>query len=547
LLNVTDAAGDFFPNSVSVGVGAGGNQVALNVVAGQTYFVEVGNPWAQYFGSSTGGYQLTFTPYSPTGGDTPATAHPLTLAADGTGSQGGNLAVAGAVHYYRLVSPLTGPLQVQAQSAFGGALSPSVTVYDSTGTIWIGTYSDSGATFLAQRDHTYYIEVSGDSSTGYYLLTVAPATAAGATAAGQPIAVPSSNIYQGTGAIQTPGEEDLYSFVAHASGPVTVTLDAPESTLETSLSVWDFSDNSFDSVAAGTRGSQTALYLVAGQMYFIQASGLYDTTGTYRIRIAPYPNGDDFGNLTSQAHPVNLDASGSWTQEGTIEVVGDVDVFSFVEPRTGVMNVRQQADSGNTLTSYLTQLSSDGGVSAFGLNTGSGTSDLTFPVTAGQTYYVQASGGQPLTTGTVGDYTLTFSTLVDGVGHTQETATLLTLSDTGAASQAGRIAAAGQTNDYKFVAPVTGSVIIDLSPSAGSSLNCAITASPFTGYNSSFGISLGAGESQVALPVVAGQIYIIQAGAADGSTGNYRLTLTPYQSDYGSTFETATAVSKVLP
>src|SRR5947209_8679298 len=55
---------------------------------------------------------------------------------------------------------------------------------------------------------------------------------------------------------------------------------------------------------------------------------------------------DDFGDTFAEARPIALDRDGSGSQPGSIEVEGDVDVFSFVAPVTGTMTIRHDTLRG---------------------------------------------------------------------------------------------------------------------------------------------------------------------------------------------------------
>src|SRR4051812_31600707 len=72
---------------------------------------------------------------------------------------------------------------------------------------------------------------------------------------------------------------------------------------------------------------------------------------TLPSRSSPVP--DDFGDTFADARLVVLDASGSGSLSGEIEAEGDVDVFRFVAPATGLMDVRQDTSPGSQLESSL--------------------------------------------------------------------------------------------------------------------------------------------------------------------------------------------------
>src|SRR5262245_48673463 len=52
---------------------------------------------------------------------------------------------------------------------------------------------------------------------------------------------------------------------------------------------------------------------------------------------------DDFGNTFADAQSITLSAIGGGSQQGTIDYVGDVDVFRFVAPLSGRMTIHQDS------------------------------------------------------------------------------------------------------------------------------------------------------------------------------------------------------------
>jgi hypothetical protein len=151
---------------------------------------------------------------------------------------------------------------------------------------------------------------------------------------------------------------------------------------------------------------------VAGQTYYLKATGHFATTGAYNIVTrqdifgvgpGPIPGGpDDFGNDFGTAHLLVLAPVGPTTIRGRIFPSGDSDVFKVTARRTGVMTIRMEGFGG--LDSYLVLYDANMQQIAFN-DDGAGNlnSLIVWPVTAGQTYYIRA---RALAIST-GDYVLT--------------------------------------------------------------------------------------------------------------------------------------------
>ena len=106
-------------------------------------------------------------------------------------------------------------------------------VYGKFLAIWVF----SAATALLRRDDAIPV---GHAVVNLVDLAGGPVDRCVTQADGQyALTVPASNTYQLTGVIATPGAQNVYSFVAQEAGPATITVDAPASTLQSSLSVSD--------------------------------------------------------------------------------------------------------------------------------------------------------------------------------------------------------------------------------------------------------------------------------------------------------------------
>ena len=109
------------------------SRITLGVTAGTEYYVE-----ASGHSGTTGAYQLQFstvaTAFDTSGNGTFATATPLTLAADGSGSHVDTIYYVGNVDFYSITATFTGPL-VFRETATSGSLSPEMSVFSSSQTL----------------------------------------------------------------------------------------------------------------------------------------------------------------------------------------------------------------------------------------------------------------------------------------------------------------------------------------------------------------------------------------------------------------------------
>src|SRR5205085_2635894 len=112
---------------------------------------------------------------------------------------------------------------------------------------------------------------------------------------------------------------------------------------------------------------------------------------------------DDFPDDTEHAALISLAADGAGTQAGLIESTGDVDLFRFVAPVTGLLSVRMAAAPGSDLDSVLTLLDDQGNFLRSDDDGGGGPaghdSRVFLAVSAGSTYYVRAEAFAALSTG----------------------------------------------------------------------------------------------------------------------------------------------------
>jgi hypothetical protein len=346
------------------------------------------------------------------------------------------------------------------------------------------------------------------------------------TASGDPFANAPSVQLDGSGSgfqsgtIAQPGDVGLFRFTAPVTGPVVVRqTEAFGSHLDSFLTVLDGSPEhqqivANDDLAPGTLGSQVVVKAAAGQTYFVRAGGLGDSTGQYALSFTGLVNPHDLGS----------DVPPSLT--GIIDRPGGTGLFRFTAPVTGQMTVRQERLFGD-LDSVLTVFDSSARLVAFNDDfRDSRDSQVQFVLTAGQTYYVQASGFDTST----GGYRLTFSTApanpfasAQAIGFEPVTTSPKVVHFQG--SSAGAIKQPGDTGFFQFVAPQTGPVFFLVVADDGSSLVCDLGA--FDGSLNKIPTNdrfLKNGQAmRVLFNTVQEQSYYVRAAGAAASTGKYSL------------------------
>jgi hypothetical protein len=150
-------------------------------------------------------------------------------------------------------------------------------------------------------------------------------------------------------------------------------------------------------------------------------------------------------------------------------------------------------------------------------------------VTAGRTYYVQVSSS-----GSTGRYLLSLASEPDDFGDDFDLAEPLVPSADGSGAQAGAIEVINDLDTFRFVAPVTGRVVVRLegTPQQNLSLAAAAFDEARQGLGSStFGVLYS-------IPAVAGRTYFVQVRTFQVTSG-YQLSLATPPDDFGDEIERA--------
>ena len=561
-LTVFDATG----KQIALDDDSGGmlnSRLLLPVVQGQTYYAEAAAyPYADPT-TAVGGYLLSFAVDNV--GHTLQTAQPLTVAADGSATQAGQIEVPGDVDFFRYDATTTGSVVIHQDAAGDGTLDSVLTVFDASGKNQLAQNDDASAatlnstvTLSVSAGQTYFIQAAGytsfDSSgnlvygsTGAYVLTVAPVVDdfGNTPATAHTLTVAADGSATQTGQIEVPGDVDYFRYVAATTGGLVIHEDAAASSLDSVLTVLTVDASGTKQLAqnddsGGTLNSTVTLSVSAGQTYFIQAGAYPGSTGAYVLTVAPVV--DDFGNTPATAHTLTVAADGSATQTGQIEVPGDVDFFRYDATTTGSVVVHQDAAGDGTLDSVLTVFDASG-TNQLAQNDDSGgtlNSTVALSVTAGQTYYIQAAGysysdnSGNLLYGSTGAYAINIFAYPDDAGNTTSTARALTLAADGSLTQAGHIEVPGDTDFYRITPTASEQVTVQLAGTDPSNfldgyLQVLDANGNVLASSDDDGISI---NRRVTLNLQANQTYYFEASASSYAgpgqdSGSYRLSVEP--------------------
>ncbi len=579
------------------------------VVAGKTYYFE-----ATSGGPSTGAYFLAIAPAIDDFGDQigdvldpaniedpvqPASVQLIALDPTGAGTQDGIINMPGDLDAFQVTATVTGLMMVQEQAAPGSPLDSYLYAFDSTraplanNNDYNGTYN-SLVQFNVEAGQTYYLKAAAYGiSVGAYVLTLStqpsnPSAPGASFATAAPLVVSATGPTVRQGTIVAAGDAEVYLFTAPVSGTITVQEQAaPGSPLDSYLYAYNGSQgvNNFDGLQAliasdddsqGTLNSLIQFNVTAGQPYYLIAAAFGTSIGAYVLTLnyGGAAIGPQVGHTFADAGTITLEPSGYGSQTGVITSPGDADMYRFVAPYTGMLSIRQVAPSAGTLADKNSPSKSildgvltvfdaaqaviaenDDDVAADSLN-----SYVDVPIVAGQTYYVQAAGYGS----TTGNYELLFN---DDVPNDFANASLVTINTKLlSATVFGMIEVPNDVDMYRFVAPVTGPIVVTQQAAGDSLLDSYLflydgsqtliasdddeTIDP-TGPGG--GITIP--DSLVQANVVAGQTYYIRAASSNGSatdpgrtpTGAYRLQVTFPAFDFGETFADARTIPPPEP
>jgi hypothetical protein len=278
---------------------------------------------------------------------------------------------------------------------------------------------------------------------------------------------------------------------------------------EARLSLFDGSGYILDSaINNGANGDPRLSFTptVSGN-YYLEAADLYDRTGTYTIKAAVSPLGDDFSANTSTSGAIAIGAQ----VKGNLELPNDTDWFKVTlqAGTTYVFDLTGADGGGGTLgagtgEARLALYNGSGHIIDSAINNGvNGDPRLSFTATASGTYYLEAADLYDAT----GTYTLKASAAAvnDDFGATVATTGVLAVG--GQAS--GNIELANDTDWFKVTLQAGTTYVFDLIGADGG------------------GGTLGSNGNEARLTFYNSYGYIIDSAINNGVNGDPRLSFTP--------------------
>lgn len=528
------------------------SHLSLDLTAGQQIYIE-----ASGYSSSIGGYRLDAIGGSASlfddFGDTIANATSIMLQPGLNPPLMGRIEEEFDTDVFSFIVPITGQLLIQQEAAPDSLLDPHLTVYNAAGAV-IQQDDNSGPNRSARvhlavvAGQQIFVQAGGyTTSSGNYAIRLSLTDLSNPP---PPVRVDPGRITSLTETIGDALEQDVFRIEATADGLLTIRQQArPGSTLDPVLAVFTAAgvlQATNDNAGPGLSAAVT-LRVVAGQQLLIRASGYGATTGTYQIDMEINVGVEDIVDL----QPVTLSLSGETLQPGTIEFVGDTDLYQVAIPSGipagSVLLVWMESD-GRGLDPVLSVFDSADlstrQTLAYGDNDGvSLNSNVALSVTAGQTLFVQASGFG----GTKGRFRLRFAFQTDDQPNTLTDTgiTALTLGSDRTVTLTGTINYNGDKDVFKHVATEQGQLRIHqqgMTPGFDAFLQVFNGRSTLLARNDDFnGL-----DAVIDLFVQEGDVLLIQAGAFATSTGQYSLRLEQTfiaADDVPDTFDRATPFS----
>ncbi len=430
------------------------SRLTIDVVAGQTYFLEVDG-----FESTTGNYSLSVSlPMSlPLG--TLTSTQPIL--------RNDEIAVAGEVDRFQFSADKAGLLILTMDPTDPRNLDTIVTLRNSVGSVLavnddvnFPSHRNSRLVYSIEAGETYLIEAAGFGiSTGNYRLNaslrvdnVAPPNPLMTFDLGALSSMSSPT----TNAIEIPEDHDRFRFHVDVPSVVRIELDAEDSrTLDTFLEVYNsmnvrvaFNDDVNFPVNSN---SQLTFIAQANQTFTIDVSGVSDGTGFYKLSATAVPA----PAVTSLAFPM----AGTPTQAlGTVSPMGIARFQLESATSNQVLRVEANATSGNLDPVVTVRVIENGFVVNTIMDDDSGpglNSLLSLPVTIGQILEIDVSG--------FGSTVGAFSLAITAPAAIAAAVSLdPSLAQSNFALRSGNISTAYERDAFRFTAVSDGQIIIDL-------------------------------------------------------------------------------------
>ncbi len=320
-----------------------------------------------------------------------------------------------------------------------------------------------------------------------------------------------------------------FSFVAPITGTIGVTGDPNQDTFPIGLQAFNSAQQPITSGFSGN----LALSVVAGQTYYLETVGDGVNTGFFTLDF-------NMGNLFATAQSLSLSALGSQTTVGSITTPGGSSLYVFPSPISGKFSVGVAA-SGSGLNADAFVYDQAGNLLASTVGQPGSTRSVTVPVallasSGKNAYYFVQVAAQP---GSQGAYALTSSFgLPSAPPGPSDLAqfTPIPFSSSGTANLTGTIDARNPNAVYRFVAPFSGEVAVQLNAEYGNALDPVLYA--FDGSQRFLTVDddgAGGVNSVVRFNVAEGQTYYLDASSFAGTKGDYQLNVS-----YQPTFDAST-------
>ncbi|MFP4106450.1 MAG: C2 family cysteine protease [Phycisphaerae bacterium] len=254
---------------------------------------------------------------------------------------------------------------------------------------------------------------------------------------------------------------------------------------------------------------------------------------------------DSFGSYFDTAGQITLQDDGSAGVSAAMNRDYDMDVIQFTAAQTGMMVVEMK-QVNSAVDPVLSAYSYDGEYHWLTSNDNYGqTSDaaVAFKVTAGQTYFIKAYSADRYATG---EYSLAFSTVPDDHGNTPDSATAVTLDQSGSGTGSGNLDYTYDADFMAVTATTSGKMIVRMNATSGDAdPELYVYGQDGTYYYLTSDNDTGTGtNARAEFDVRAGQTYYIKAFSHDpAATGSYEISIVTDVDDYGNFFSGAGSFS----
>ncbi|MBN1210690.1 MAG: PPC domain-containing protein [Myxococcaceae bacterium] len=489
-----------------------------------TYEFNTGGVWyyrVRTDASATGAYTYTLEDLGVDDhGDASSDATALSAPASGTG----RLELEGDVDVFSFSGAAE---EVYEFTCTGTSVDCNVLLVDSNGTT-VASDTAAGAnakiTYRLSQAGTWFLHVKSTpestGSYGYQLVNLGTDEHGNTPGTATPVVVgaPAAG-----GRIDTPGDVDVFSFDALAGHIYELTCTSTNLSCELQLMNGAGTVLAFDSGA-----SAKILYEMGpGGTYYTRIAGGAGAVGTYTYRIVDLGL-DDYGDTLATATAIT---AGAPVATGTLELSGDVDVFSF---QAEASHLYDFTCTGTSIDCNVELLNETGTVLAADTSSNA-SARVRLQLTAAGTYYLRVVGGGA--GNAMGTYGYQLQDLgVDDHGNTSDTATPVT---PGAPAQSASIDSASDVDVFSFTA-LAGHIY---------RFTCAATFDCNVALADKAGVVLASDTAPAANAVVvfefsAAGTYFYEISSGNSELGSYTYQLEDLGvDDHGDTAATATPIT----